>query len=84
MEAKYEFDLADKNQILGEGSFGQVHLFINKNDRQEYAGKHMKCEKPEDFAKLLKEKIFQHKLNLMPGVMPLADFFIWEDITKGK
>jgi hypothetical protein len=44
----------------------------------------MKCEKPEDFAKLLKEKIFQHKLNLMPGVMPLADFFIWEDITKGK
>ncbi len=44
----------------------------------------MICNKPEDFAKLIKEKIFQHKLNLMPGVMPLVDYFIWVDITKGN
>jgi hypothetical protein len=33
MEAKYEFDLEDKDRFLGKGSFGQVHLFQNKNDR---------------------------------------------------
>jgi hypothetical protein len=44
----------------------------------------MQCHKPEDFAKLLKEKVFQHKLNLMPGVMPLVDFFVWVEIAKGN
>ncbi len=34
MEAKYEFNLVDKNRVLGEGSYGKVHLFINRNDRQ--------------------------------------------------
>ncbi len=33
MKAKYNFNLADKNRFLGKGSFGQVHLFENKNEQ---------------------------------------------------
>jgi hypothetical protein len=58
MKTKYIFDLNDKNLILGEGSFGKVYLFINKNDQQECAAKHMQCDNPEDFKKLLNEKVY--------------------------
>ncbi len=85
MEEKYDFDLGENdNVLLGKGSFGKVSLFVNKNSRQEYAGKHMKCDSIEWFSKLLKEKIYQNKLNLMPGVMQLVEYFIWIDITKGN
>jgi hypothetical protein len=32
MVAKYIFNLSDKTKIIGEGSFGKVHIFKNKND----------------------------------------------------
>jgi hypothetical protein len=44
----------------------------------------MQCQKKEDFTKLLKEKIFQYKLKLMPGVMQLVDYYIWVDISKAN
>ncbi len=44
----------------------------------------MRCDKPEDFTKLLKEKVIHNKLYLMYGVMPLVEFFIWVDIAKGN
>jgi hypothetical protein len=69
MEAKYDFDFKDQDRFLGKGSFGSVHLFVNKNDKQEYAGKHMQCSDLKDFDKLLNEKVFQHKLRKMPCVM---------------
>ncbi len=33
MEAKYDFDFEDQDRFLGKGSFGSVHLFVNKNDK---------------------------------------------------
>ncbi len=71
METKYIFDLANKKLIIGEGGFGTVHLFINRNDKQECAAKHMKCMNIEDFTKILNEKVYQHKLRQMPCVMQL-------------
>ncbi len=44
MQAKYIFDLNDKNLIIGEGGFGIVYKFINKNDKRECAAKHMQCK----------------------------------------
>ncbi len=44
METKYIFDLNNKKLIIGEGGFGTVYLFINKNDKQECAAKHMQCK----------------------------------------
>ncbi len=58
METKYIFDLGNEKLIIGEGGFGKVHIFINKNDNQECAAKHMKCDKSEDFTKLLNEKVY--------------------------
>ncbi len=58
MAKKYIFDLNNKKLIIGEGGFGTVYLFFNKNDKQEYAAKHMKCMKREDFTKLLNEKVY--------------------------
>ncbi len=43
MEAKYDFDLENKDRFIGKGTYGQVHLFQNKNDKKEYAAKHMIC-----------------------------------------
>ncbi len=58
METKYIFDLNNKKLIIGEGGFGKVYQFINKNDQHEYAAKHMQCMDPEDFTKLLNEKVY--------------------------
>ncbi len=58
MESKYIFDLDNEQLIIGEGGFGTVHLFTNKNDKQECAAKHMQCKKLEDFTKILNEKVY--------------------------
>ena len=41
----------------------------------------MQCYNTEDFARLLRENVLQHKLDPIPGVIPLLEFFIW--VTKG-
>ena len=33
MDTKYIFDLNNEKLIIGEGGFGTVYLFINKNDK---------------------------------------------------
>ncbi len=58
METKYNFDLGNQKDIIGKGGFGKVHIFMNKNNKQECAAKHMKCDKSEDFTKLLNEKVY--------------------------
>jgi hypothetical protein len=58
MEKKYNFDLGNQKDIIGIGGFRKVHIFMNKNDEQECAAKHMKCKKSEDFTKLLNEKVY--------------------------
>jgi hypothetical protein len=58
MESKYIFNLNDNKLIIGEGGFGKVYLFKNKNDKQECAAKHMQCMNSEDFTKILNEKVY--------------------------
>ncbi len=58
MESKYNFDLDNEELIIGEGGFGKVYLFINRNDKQECAAKHMQCMNSKDFTKILNEKVY--------------------------
>jgi hypothetical protein len=74
---KYDFDLSNEKNVIGKGSFGEVHRLIKKDDNTVFAGKYMAVAQISDFQKLLNEKVLHKKLAVIPCVMPLVDYYVW-------